>query len=232
MPRLPAVLMYASLVALCPADGALARRPHSQHTTTSPAAAKATATPGHYDYYVMALSWSPTYCQTHPDEAEQCGHQGFGFVLHGLWPQYDSGRGPQRCATDAVPDRGTVAAALAFMPSRRLINHEWRAHGSCTGLDPAAYFKLADRAFAAVHVPPELKAPRQDVQMRADDLRSALKRANPALADDMLSLHCSKGDLVELRVCLDKDDLAPRRCGKRMRTGCPVSAPFTIPAAN
>ena len=71
----------------------------------------------------------------------------------------------------------------------------------------------------------------QDRQATADELRGALKRANPALRDDMLSLHCSQGELVEVRVCLDKD-LALRRCGKRMRTGCPVSAPFTIPATN
>ena len=89
---------------------------------------------------------------------------------------------------------------------------------------------FADRAFAAVRVPPVLKAPRTDLQMRADDLRGALRNANPALRDDMLSLHCSHGELVEVRICLDKD-VAPRRCGKRMRTGCPVSAPFTIPAS-
>lgn len=182
-----------------------------------------------YDYFVMALSWSPTYCRTHRDEREQCGDRGYGFILHGLWPQYEGGGGPQRCATDTGPDRRTVERALAFMPSRRLVNHEWRAHGSCSGLQPSAYFALADRAFAVLQVPPALKAPRRDARTTADALRTALRSANPGLRDDMLSLHCSQGELVEVRVCLDKD-LAPRRCGKRMRTGCPVSAPFTIPA--
>jgi len=212
------------LAATC--GSALARRSPHQHADRD-----ASAATGSYDYYVMALSWSPTYCQAHPDEEEQCGHKGYGFVLHGLWPQYEGGNGPQRCASDAEPDRRTVAQALAFMPSRRLVNHEWRTHGTCSGLDPAAYFQLADRAFASLQVPTELKAPRRDVQTTADDLRAALKRANPALRDDMLSLHCSQGELVEVRLCLDKD-LALRRCGKRMRTGCPVSAPFTIPATN
>lgn len=225
--RLPVALMFAGLAALCVTGGALARHPARSHRAPTPAAA-----PGHYDYYVMALSWSPTYCQTHADEQEQCGHQGYGFVLHGLWPQDDRGRGPERCATDAMPERRTVAEALAFMPSKRLITHEWRTHGSCTGLDPAGYFALADRAFAAVRVPPELMAPRQDLTLRADELRAAFKRANPALADDMFSLHCSKGDLVEVRICLDKSDLAPRQCGQRMRSGCPRSAPFSLPAAN
>ncbi|WP_395683374.1 ribonuclease T2 family protein [Dokdonella sp.] len=212
------------LAATC--GSALARRSPHKHADRD-----ASAATGSYDYYVMALSWSPTYCQAHPDEEEQCGHKGYGFVLHGLWPQYEGGNGPQRCTSDAEPDRRTVAQALAFMPSRRLVNHEWRTHGTCSGLDPAAYFQLADRAFASLQVPTELKAPRRDVQTTANDLRAALKRANPALRDDMLSLHCSQGELVEVRLCLDKD-LALRRCGKRMRTGCPVSAPFTIPATN
>ncbi len=218
------VLLIASLFALFAATG-LARR----HTPSADSRATQASQP-RYDYYVMALSWSPTYCQTHPDEHEQCGHRGFGFVLHGLWPQYEHGGGPQRCPSDDRPDRRTVSAVLAFMPSRRLIDHEWGEHGSCTGLDPQAFFELADRAFASFVVPSELKAPREDVSMRADDLRDALRRANPVLREDMLSLHCSQGELVEIRICLDKR-LAPRSCGKHMRTGCPVSAPFQIPAA-
>jgi ribonuclease T2 len=228
MSRLRPALIIAAVVAICFANAALARHSHSHSDKTRSADTSAV---GQYDYYLMALSWSPTFCETHPDEEEQCGHKGYGFVLHGLWPQYENGGGPQRCASATEPDRKTVAEALAFMPSKRLINHEWHTHGACTGLDPAGYFNLADRAFASLHVPPELNAPHSGLQMRADDLRSALKRANPELRDDMMSLHCSQGELVELRVCLDKN-LALRSCGKRMRTGCPVAAPFSVPAAN
>ena len=223
--RLRPALLLAGLAAACISGAAFAR--HHAHSTRQ--AANSPAPAGQYDYYVMALSWSPTFCRTHPDEDEQCGHKGYGFVLHGLWPQYEKGGGPEHCASDDEPGRKTVATALAFMPSRRLIEHEWHAHGACTGLGAAGYFDAADRAYASVQVPPELKAPQNDLQMRADDLRAALKRANPALQDDMLSLHCSQGELVEVRLCLDKN-LAVRSCGKRMRTGCPVAAPFTIPA--
>jgi len=224
--RLP--LLFVALLLALLADPANARQSsrskgHAKSTAVEPA--------GPFDYYVMALSWSPTFCQTHPDEEEQCGHKGYGFVLHGLWPQYESGNGPQRCDTDTEPDRKTIATTLAFMPSKRLIKHEWSSHGACSGLDPAAYFRLADRAFASLQVPPDLKAPAQDVQTKSDDLRDMLKRANPALHDDMMSLHCSQGELVEVRVCLDKD-LGLRTCGKRMRSGCPAAAPFVIPASN
>ncbi|HEY0232792.1 MAG TPA: hypothetical protein VGC55_16205, partial [Dokdonella sp.] len=170
MPRLQ-TLIVCSVMALC-ASGAASARKHSTDPTAPPSThhARSTAkgTAGEFDYYVMALSWSPTFCQTHPDEEEQCGRKGYGFVLHGLWPQYEAGGGPERCETDDEPDRKTVANALAFMPSRRLVGHEWQSHGACTGLKPDAYFDLADHAFAVVHVPPALKAPRDDVTISGD----------------------------------------------------------------
>lgn len=224
MPYLRFTVLVATLLSTLVASTAFARHSRSQ---TPPAAI--TAATAHYDYYLMALSWSPTFCQTHPDERDQCGSKGYGFVLHGLWPQDENGSGPQRCPTDSQPDRKTIAQTLAFMPSKRLINHEWYTHGACTGMDPADYFETADRAFAALHVPPQLNAPQSALQMNATDLRAALKSVNPDLRDDMMSLHCSQGELVEVRVCLDKD-LALRSCGKRTRTGCPVTAAFTIPA--
>lgn len=227
LPRLLAACL--AVVLLCGADAAFARK-HSREPGASAKQEQPAAT-GRYDYYIMALSWSPTFCQTRgDDEDEQCGRKGYGFILHGLWPQYENGGGPERCDTrDGDPDRATVAATLPFMPSRRLINHEWRKHGACTGLGAKGYFGTADRAFAAIHMPPELKAPARSLEMSGNDLRSALKRANPTLGDDMMTLHCSKGQLVEVRVCLDKDT-SPRRCGKRLRNSCPASRSFEIPA--
>lgn len=216
-------------LALCLASTGFARERH-RDASARPDSARKTESTGSYDYFLLALSWSPTWCKTHPDETEQCGRKGYGFIVHGLWPQYENGGGPQRCATDLRVDRKTADAALAFMPSRRLINHEWGAHGSCSGLTPAQYFALADRAFAALQTPSELKAPRRDLTMTSAQLRDAFKRANPGLEDNMMKFNCSRGDLVEVRVCLDRD-LAPRTCGKRMRNACPSAAEFTIPAS-
>lgn len=183
-----------------------------------------------YDYYLMALSWSPTWCEAHPDDAEQCAHKGYGFVLHGLWPQYEAGGGPQSCPSGAAPDRRTVEHALGFMPSRALIRHEWNAHGSCSGMTPPAYFALADRAFAAVRVPPELNAPTRMPQLDRAGVTDAFRRANPGLSTDMLAIQCSGRDLSEVRVCLDLD-LSPRRCGARVRSRCPDGVPLRIPLA-
>ncbi len=45
---------------------------------------------GEFDYYAMALSWSPEHCAIKPADRDQCSRQ-LGFVLHGLWPQYQRG---------------------------------------------------------------------------------------------------------------------------------------------
>src|SRR5215471_13459772 len=59
-------------------------------------------TPGEFDYYVLSLSWSPSFCEAaagrRPDRAprEQCGARPYSFVVHGLWPQFEHGF-PERC---------------------------------------------------------------------------------------------------------------------------------------
>lgn len=35
---------------------------------------------GVFDYYLLTLSWSPTFCLTHKDDT-QCSGKGYGFVL-------------------------------------------------------------------------------------------------------------------------------------------------------
>jgi ribonuclease T2 len=183
-----------------------------------------------FDYYLMALSWSPSYCLTHPDERDQCGSKGFGFVLHGLWPQNRNGSWPQHCRADAAPDQATIEHTLAFMPSRHLIEHEWETHGACTGLDPHGYFDLADRAFASVKVPTVLAAPQRPPAISANEVVRDFVQANPGMSESMLSVSCRDGyELTEVRVCLNKDSLTPQACGGRVRNSCRMGT-LKIPA--
>lgn len=176
---------------------------------------------GHFDYYLMSLSWSPSYCQAHPGDREQCGRKGFGFVLHGLWPQNRDGSWPQHCVDGVEPDSATVERTLAFMPSRRLIEHEWQTHGSCSGLDPRTYFERADHAFASVKIPDALKTPESSPSMSADQIIDAFSASNPGLDDRMMSVQCHDGnELTEVRICLDRDSLTPRPCGGRVHNAC------------
>jgi ribonuclease T2 len=184
-----------------------------------------------FDYYLMSLSWSPSYCEAHPQDTDQCVRKGFGFVLHGLWPQNHDGSWPQHCATGAEPDATTVERTLAFMPSRHLIEHEWQAHGSCSGLDPRTYFGLADRAFGRVNIPAALKTPASAPSMSADGIVDAFAAANRGLDERMMTVQCHDGnELTEVRICLDRDSLAPRACGGRVRNTCRKGA-LRIPSA-
>lgn len=189
------------------------------------------ATPGQFDYYLMSLSWSPSYCETHPNDERQCRRKGYGFVLHGLWPQARGGYGPQHCATRSEPNDAVIQHALAFMPSRHLIEHEWHTHGACSGLDPDGYFDAADRAFASVKIPPALTTPRSPPALSANEIVHAFVAANPGLGDNMLSVVCHDGgELEEVRVCLSKDSLKPQVCGGRVRNTCRMGA-LKIPAS-
>jgi ribonuclease T2 len=53
--------------------------------------------PGEFDFYVLSLSWSPSFCEEASERGNsgrsqaQCGGRPFSFVVHGLWPQYERG---------------------------------------------------------------------------------------------------------------------------------------------
>src|ERR1700676_4796019 len=53
--------------------------------------------PGEFDFYVLSLSWSPSFCEEASERGNegrsqvQCGGRPFSFVVHGLWPQYEHG---------------------------------------------------------------------------------------------------------------------------------------------
>ena len=73
---------------------------------------------GDFDYYVLVLSWSPTHCSSDAGHGRgndmQCrSGRPFGFVLHGLWPQYERGY-PQACESDEPRE---VSAAGAHLQS-------------------------------------------------------------------------------------------------------------------
>lgn len=174
---------------------------------------------GQFDYYLLSLSWSPTYCLTHASDRAQCAGQGYGFVLHGLWPQYDAGGYPHNCTDRALPADAAALGATLY-PSPRLVRHEWAAHGSCSGLDATTYFRTADRATAVVRIPAMFEAPRATLMMPAEQIAAAFRAANPSLPEDSLAVTCSRGQLSEVRVCLSRA-LALRTCGRQVGSVCP-----------
>ncbi|MGE3867540.1 MAG: ribonuclease T [Hyphomonadaceae bacterium] len=194
-----------------------------------PAPAQSVA--GRYDYYVLALSWSPAYCAragARDRDPLQCGGVPRGLVVHGLWPQHERGY-PRDCPSNlakAVP-AGLVERHLDLMPSRSLIQHEWRAHGLCSGLSQAAYFAAVRSFRAKLRTPPAL-APGARAGVTAAQIRQAFVAANPGLPARAVSLQCERDRFTEARVCFTKAG-AFRACGGDMRDRCGGS-PLTLAA--
>lgn len=167
--------------------------------------------PGDFDYYVLSLSWSPTYCASPEgaDDRQQCSPgRRYAFVVHGLWPQYDRGW-PQDCEGDSWVPNDVIDGAMDIMPSKRLIIHEWKKHGTCSGLAMEDYFAEVRRVFQSVRIPARYLSPTAPVMTTPQQLVSDFVKTNRDLTADMLSVQCgnSRDDarLSELRICLDKD---------------------------
>jgi ribonuclease T2 len=198
---------------------------------TLPASAR---TPnGDFDYYILALSWSPTYCLEEADpqrDRRQCqAARPFAFVLHGLWPQHERGY-PEKCQTPEprVPD-AILDTMMDIMPSRGLAGHQWRKHGACTGLDQADYFAASRAAFAAVTIPAAFKSVSQYLSTSPEKVEQAFLAANPGLSRDGVTVTCTRKHLREVRVCLTKD-LKFRACGADARRDCNLNSIVMPPA--
>src|SRR5579883_1611199 len=168
-----------------------------------------------FDYYLLVLSYAPDFCDQpggSKDTAE-CGKgRRTGFVVHGLWPQQESSRGPENCAPASPVSQSIIAATLNYIPTKSLIQHEWAAHGVCTGLSADQYFSTLRRARDSVSLPPEWNQPSQALQLSPSKIEAGLAGANPQFPATAFRTSCyNNGELREVRVCMNKD-LSPRPC--------------------
>jgi ribonuclease T2 len=174
---------------------------------------------GQFDYYALVLSWSPTYCSDEgEDDNTQCNRRDgkrYSFVLHGLWPQFEHGY-PSACHLPRRPfvPQSVIDRMLDIMPSKGLVIHEYRTHGTCSGLDPNQYFSLAHRLFDGIAIPPRFQNPFEAQRVSPYDIRSEFLQANPSFAPNMIAIVCggSGKSLKEVRLCVAKDG-KPRACG-------------------
>lgn len=173
---------------------------------------------GEFDYYLLTLSWSPTYCLSHKDAA-QCSGQGYGFVLHGLWPQYAKGGWPTSCLPRERLSPHERAKGLTLFPSRKLLEHEWAKHGTCSGLGAMGYLEASDKAVGAVRIPQQLQPFGAAYYFKSWEIEQMFRQSNPGMPADGIVLICKGPVLSEVRVCMDKD-LQFGACGKGVRTQC------------
>lgn len=179
--------------------------------------------PGDFDFYVLALSWSPGFCATGGAQKarDQCAPGGdLGFTVHGLWPQYERGF-PQDCGpAGRTPSRVALEGAKGLFPDERLARYEWRKHGACSGKSPTDYFADVRRAREAVAIPPPFMAAKGDQTWTSIDILRAFEAANPRLRPGMGAVQCRDGVLEEVRFCMTKDLREFRACPEVARRTC------------
>jgi ribonuclease T2 len=186
-----------------------------------PATAQNRGRPGDFDLWVLSLSWSPSFCEATGNARgdAQCARP-FAFVVHGLWPQYHRGWPADCDARSAPPSRDQVRDMLDIMPSPGLIQHEWRKHGTCSGLSGEAYLRVIRKLFEKIAIPAQFKDLREPRMVSTREVEAAFVAANKGLGTDEIAVQCDNRRLQEVRICLKKDLSAFVSCGKTERRAC------------
>ncbi len=200
-----------------------------------PGPARPAGRAGEFDYYVLALSWNAAWCEAEGAGrgAAQCDPgRDIGFTLHGLWPQYLSGW-PEYCTTTKRdPSQAESAAMADIMGSGDLARHQWKKHGRCSGLGPAAYFALARAAWEAIDRPEVLRRIHLPVRLAPGVIEQAFIEANPRLRPPLkpggVTITCKDRRFREVRICLTKG-LIPRLCSGPAARDCAIGNPLFAP---
>ena len=171
---------------------------------------------GEFDYYAMALSWSPEHCAIKPGDREQCARK-LGFVLHGLWPQYQRGY-PASCTRERL-DADMEQQFAGLYPSRFLYRHEWEKHGTCSGLSQEAFHQLASDLRQKVKIPAAYQSPEEPLRKNSFQLKADLASANEWLAPDNITVACADGGrfLREIYICINQQGTDAVPCSDEMR---------------
>ena len=182
--------------------------------------------PGQFDFYVLSLSWSPSFCDAMTERAAdraarepQCAERPYSFVVHGLWPQYEKGF-PEYCERPSPRlYHGIMESMLDLMPAPHLIYNEWDKHGTCSGLSARAYFETIRKARAAVKFPPDYVDLKDPLSVAPDAVRDAFVKANTGLAPGGIAVDCDNRRLTDIRICFSKD-LQFRDCPGVVKRAC------------
>ena len=205
----------------------------AQPAPSGTAGTRASVAPGAFDFYVLALSWSPSFCaaggnRKSPQQCEPGANP--GFVVHGLWPQNQRGY-PSNCDSGPrFPSRLALDGTRGLYPDEGLARHEWRQHGTCTGESPTDYFADVRRARQAVTIPQAFAAPTTDATWAPLDVARSFVAANRGLRTDTMAVTCRDGALQEVRICFAKDLRGFVPCPEVARASC--RRPMTVPAGN
>jgi ribonuclease T2 len=201
-----------------------AASPPTIETTPNPQGGTNVAFPvgSGFDFYVLSLSWSPSYCEAEGENAnrQQCDMgRPYAFVVHGLWPQFERGFPADCDAGEREVDNDTLRSLYDLMPSSGLIRHQWRKHGTCSGLSQRDYFHVLRIARERIVVPEEFRQLQDYKTLPPENAEQAFLRSNPGLKADEIAVTCDRRFLREVRICMTKE-LEFRPCPEVDRRAC------------
>lgn len=180
---------------------------------------------GEFDYYVLSLSWSANWCAIEGDArgSPQCNADAdFGWILHGLWPQYERGY-PANCPTSRrAPSRSQTAAMADIMGTSGLAWHQWRKHGVCTGLTSEDYYALSRQAYGLVTRPAVFRRLDSAITLPAAVVEEAFLAENADLLAEQITITCKQAHIQEARICLTRE-LTFRTCGDDVIRDCTMT---------
>lgn len=184
-----------------------------------------------FSLYLLALSWAPNFCCGHEGRS-QCDGLGGSFgadhlTIHGLWPNYSDAESARAGADYPVycgrfsacrgdggpsfcrPDPATIPPGMSkygpgyVTDDDFLANHEWPKHGSCSGLEPGAFFAAAIKSLLALpgdSGTPELLRHRAGGDVALAELRDSFG------APASVVLSCDQDcNLKQVGICLAHD---------------------------
>lgn len=163
--------------------------------------------PGHFDFYLMNLSWSPEFCYIQ-DTGPECAARE-GFILHGLWPQNNDGSYPVFCTEEPAPR--DLEKNLDVTPDLKLLEHEWAKHGTCSAVGAARFFGMEHQAYGSIHIPPKLQHVDHQLMLPPAAILGDFYAVNPQLPQGSLVLSCGHNYLTAIEVCFSKE-LKPIAC--------------------
>ena len=182
-----------------------------------------------FNYYVLSLYWLPTLCIELPEADECAGPDRHGVIVRGLRPVLDW-NSPTSCGGGDLISDSLVSSLKDLMASRRVVEREWKEHGSCSGESPERFFALLRQAYDSVNLP-DLNDSGADMVQTIHQVTKAFTNRDPGLPAQAISLTCSGNPtrLQEVRICLAKN-LASNYCtGETIRSSC-ATLNIQIPA--
>jgi ribonuclease T2 len=166
-----------------------------------------TAAAADFSYYMLSLSYAPNFCAEggRNRNVRECSAGARPFVVHGLWPQSDSGRGPEHCGPARPVAADLVRTMLNYIPTQSLIQHEWATHGTCSGLPAGEYFAALRKLADSIRIPQSVGEVRERLETDPQSVENDFAQANPGIPRDGFRVSCYRdAGLQEVRICFDK----------------------------